>query len=115
MSGALHLPCVLVCLSEPRQRMESEIRTLAAPEVDCVARACSAFLGWLHHERGVPVEELSLARGIPSAERGAVALPFDYIQWLTDQRGVSASTEALVIRSIMSAAKFLYHAQSEVS
>lgn len=77
-------------------------------------QTCSGILGWLHNVRGIPVEELSLSTAIPSAERGGVAVAFDYIQWLTEERSLSVSTEGLVIRSIMSAAKFLYHSQSTV-
>ena len=69
----------------------------------------------MHNVRGIPLDEISLSLAIPSAERDGVALAFDYIQWLTDERSMSASTESIVIRSIMSAAKFLYHSQSEAS
>ena len=49
-------------------------------------------LGWLHQEHGVPVEELSLNKLFPSAERAGVAVAFDYMQWLS-ARGISPSTE----------------------
>lgn len=43
-----------------------------------------------------------------------VAVVFDYVQWLTGERGVNVRTEGIVLRSIMAAAKFLYHAESTV-
>ena len=49
-------------------------------------------LGWLHQEHGIPVEELSLSKLFPSAERAGVAVAFDYMQWLS-ARGISPSTE----------------------
>ncbi|KAK9843821.1 hypothetical protein WJX81_007539 [Elliptochloris bilobata] len=69
-------------------------------------------LGWLHQERGVPVEELSLSKLFPSAERAGVAVAFDYMQWL-NARGISPSTEGIAVRSLMQAAKFMYHEQSQ--
>jgi hypothetical protein len=42
------------------------------------------------------------------------AVAFDYMQWLQNERGVNVRTIGLVIRSIMSAAKFLYHDVSKV-
>lgn len=73
-----------------------------------------AFLGWMHHSKGVPLEQLSFHACIPSAERNGVAIAFEYIQWLVDERDINVRTEGLVVRSIMQAAKFLYHQQSTV-
>ena len=42
------------------------------------------------------------------------AVAFEYMQWLQNERGVNVRTLGLVIRSIMSAAKFLYHDVSRV-
>ena len=44
-----------------------------------------------------------------SARVQGTAVAFDYMQWLQSERGVNVRTLGLVIRSIMSAAKFLYH------
>lgn len=41
-------------------------------------------------------------------------MAFEYMQWLQDERGVNVRTIGLTIRSIMSAAKFLYHDVSQV-
>lgn len=40
----------------------------------------------------MPVEDLSLSKLFPSAERAGVAVAFDYMQWL-GARGISPSTE----------------------
>lgn len=40
---------------------------------------------------------------------------FDYVQWLTRERGVNVRTEGVVIRSIMAAAKCLWRNESKVS
>ena len=46
------------------------------------------FLGWLHSVRGVPLEQLSFSAAIPSSQRAAVAVAFDYVQvtWLAEIR-----------------------------
>lgn len=72
------------------------------------------MLGWLHRVRGVPLEELSLRSLVPSNERGAVATTFDYAQWLVTERSINVRTELLVLRSVLFAAKFLYHDESAV-
>ena len=71
-----------------------------------------AMLGWLHIHESVPLDELSLRMLVPSADRVGVALAFKYVQWLVDERGVSAATEMLSIRSIIQAAKFVHHNES---
>lgn len=38
-----------------------------------------------------------------------VAVAFEYMQWLQNERRVNVRTIGITIRSIMSAAKFLYH------
>lgn len=55
--------------------------------------ACRRALGWLHHERGVPLAELRLSHLLPSSGRVGVAPAFDYVQWLAHERGVSAFTQ----------------------
>ena len=72
------------------------------------------MLGWTHRVGGVPLDRLSLAALVPSAERAAVAPAFAYVQWLTKERAISVRTEGLVLRAVMAAAKFLYHSQSRV-
>ncbi|KAL4451998.1 hypothetical protein ABPG75_007660 [Micractinium tetrahymenae] len=71
-------------------------------------------LGWLHRERGVPLQELSFARLLPSSARDGVSLVFDYILWLTNTRDISVRTEGIVVRSACAAAKFLFHSESKV-
>ncbi|KAL4424494.1 hypothetical protein ABPG77_006803 [Micractinium sp. CCAP 211/92] len=71
-------------------------------------------LGWLHRERGVPLEQLSFSQLLPSPGRDGVALVFEYILWLTDSRDISVRTEGIVVRSACAAAKFLFHSQSQV-
>jgi len=59
---------------------------------------CSGFLGYLHRERGVPLEALSFSAGLPSSGREGVALLFDYLRWLHDTRDISVLTEGIVVR-----------------
>lgn len=70
------------------------------------------LLGYMHAERGVPLADLSLRAAIPSAKRQGVSIAFDYIQWLYRERDISVRTEGLVVRSVMAAAKWLYHDES---
>ena len=39
---------------------------------------------------------------------------FEYLNWLATERQVSSQTQALVIRSMVATAKFLYHSSSTV-
>jgi hypothetical protein len=73
------------------------------------------MLGWMHTVRGVPIDELSLKSLIPNTERKAVGLAFEYCQWMVNERGVNVRTELLALRSILFAAKFLYHEDSNVA
>ena len=73
------------------------------------------MLGWLHRVRGVPLEELSLMSLVPSNDRNGVAAAFDYVQWLVNERSINVRTELLVLRSVLFAAKFLYHDESAVT
>ena len=70
------------------------------------------MLGWLHRPQNVLLHELTLRMLAPSAERGGVSTAFSYMQWLVSERNVSPATEMLSIRSIIQAAKFLYHPDS---
>ena len=70
-------------------------------------------LGWLHRERGVPLEELALAKLIPGAERADVHVAFAHIVWLEEERGVSPATEATALRALIAVAKHVLHAQSQ--
>ncbi len=72
------------------------------------------ILGWLHNVRGVPLEELALARAFPSHERAGVAVAFEYLQWLATERGANARTQQITLHGLMHAAKFTYHEQSKV-
>ena len=65
---------------------------------------CMTFrgiLGWLHHVEHVPLQQLSFKSAIPSKKREGVALAFEYMQWLSQERNISTSTEGIVIRSLM--------------
>ena len=59
------------------------------------------MLGWLHSVKGVPLHELNFKAALPSKKREGVALAFEYMQWLTQERHISSPTEGLVIRSLM--------------
>jgi len=89
------------------------------PIADCTALKYQdhlrGMLGWMHSVRGVPIDQLSLKSLIPSSERKAVGEAFDYCQWIITVRGVNARTELLALRSILFAAKFLYHGESNVT
>ncbi|KAI7842588.1 hypothetical protein COHA_003692 [Chlorella ohadii] len=73
------------------------------------------MLGWLHRERGVALDQLSLTALLPSSGREGVSLVFDYLLWLSTERDVSVRTEGLVIRAAGAAAKFLYHSESKAN
>jgi hypothetical protein len=73
-----------------------------------------AALGWLHRERTVPLEKLSLRALLPSSKREGVALTFEYVQWLIRERSIAVSTQLIVLRSFMHCAKFLYHNESRI-
>lgn len=73
-----------------------------------------AMLGYLHRYHGVPLESLTFSHLVPSVERDGVIPAFEYIQWLLKERKIAARTELLVLRSILYAAKFIYHDQSHV-
>jgi hypothetical protein len=70
-------------------------------------------LGWLHRERGVPLEELALAKLIPGAARADVHVAFAHIVWLEEARGVSPATEATALRALIAVAKHVLHAHSQ--
>lgn len=72
------------------------------------------FLGYLHRERGVPMDALSLRAALPSHRREGVALLFDYVTWLQTIRSIGIRTEGLVLRAASAAAKYLYHEESRV-
>jgi integrase len=73
------------------------------------------MLGWLHTVCGIPIDQLSLKNLLPTSERKSVSLAFDYCQWMVNERGVNVRTELLALRSILFAAKFLYHEESKVT
>jgi hypothetical protein len=89
------------------------------PIADCTALKYQdhirGMLGWMHTVRGVPLDQLSLKSLVPSLERNAVGVTFEYCQWLVTERGVNVRTELLALRSILYAAKFLYHDDSNVT
>ena len=71
------------------------------------------MLGWMHGVKGVPLDALTLRCLVPSTDNSAVALTFEYCQWLVNERGVNVRTELLALRSILFLTKFLYHSQSK--
>lgn len=79
-----------------------------------VLRLCRGLLGWLHNTKGVPLDDLSLKTAMPSPKRDALILPYEYLQWLADVRGVSIKTELIGLRALSALAKYLYHHESKV-
>jgi len=69
-------------------------------------------MGWLHRVQGVPLEELSFSLFLPTNCRAGVEKPFDFIQFLAEDRGVSPAYELVHIRAILQMAKFLYRKDS---
>eukprot|EP00051_Salpingoeca_urceolata_P000297 m.33436 g.33436 ORF g.33436 m.33436 type:complete len:616 (-) comp10393_c0_seq1:53-1900(-) len=90
-------------------QQEPRVRPATAQRYLDTARG---VLGWLHHERGVALDDLSLASVFPSTERAAVEVSFDYVQWLSTRRRLHPSTEAQELRGLLQVAKFLYHSKS---
>ena len=72
-----------------------------------------AFLGYVHRVQGKPLDTLTFKDLVPSVERDGVIPAFNYIEWLVKERCISVRTELLVLRSVLFAAKFIYHDQSE--
>jgi hypothetical protein len=70
-------------------------------------------LGWLHHERGVPLEELRFKALMPTVDRSSIELPFEFIQFLQHERGCSPNTELTNLRACTQMAKFLFRKESE--
>lgn len=91
----------------------------AEPISDVTARKYAdhmrGALGYLHRVRGVPLQDLSFSQLLPSATREGVALVFEYVLWLAEERDISVRTESIVLRATSAAAKFLYHGQSNVN
>jgi len=74
-----------------------------------------AMLGWVHSVQGVALDRLSFEEHIvPSADRDGVKPAFEYIQWLVKERKIAVRTELLVLRSVLHAAKFIYHPHSKI-
>lgn len=70
--------------------------------------------GWLIKEKEYKVKDLkSLSVLFPSMKANAADLTFDYLQYLTVERGISANYELLITRSCIAAAKFMYGAKSK--
>lgn len=82
---------------------------IAACTAEKYADHARGILGWLHHVKDVPLQQLSFKSVIPSKKREGVILAFEYMQWLSEERNISTSTEGIVLRSLMQMAKFLYH------
>jgi hypothetical protein len=100
-----HLRCELV-LAEEHTPSNSACLLLVAGRffaTSCAtsswlaATACRGMLGWLHRQRGVPLEALSLSQLLPSSGREGVAVVFDYVLWLHSARNISMNTEGLVV------------------
>lgn len=45
----------------------------------------------------MPLDQLSLSALLPSSGREGVSLVFDYLLWLSTERGISVRTEGLVV------------------
>ena len=69
-------------------------------------------MGWLHHVQGVPLEELSFRRLLPDSSRAGVELPFEFLQYLAEDRGASPNYELVHLRTMLQMAKFLYRKES---
>lgn len=69
----------------------------ANPSLAWLSPACRGMLGYVHRERGVPLDALSFSQLLPSSEREGVSVVFDYILWLHAARNISVNTEGLVV------------------
>lgn len=74
-----------------------------------------SMLGWLHRHRGVPLEDLSLRSMFPTSEERSVALAFDFVEFLANERGANARTQFNALMSCVHAVRFLYHDESKPS
>lgn len=71
------------------------------------------MLGWLHRRRGVPLAELSLRCLLPSSEEQGVAVVFDFVEFLVQERGVNARTQFNTLSTCVHVVRFLYHSESK--
>jgi len=90
---------------------ESPIATVTANKYEEHLRG---ILGWLVKEKEYKVEDLSSLQILfPNSKANAADVTFDYLQYLTVERGISANYELLITRSCIAAAKFLYGSKSK--
>ena len=87
---------------------------IAPVTADKYADHLRGFLGYMVNVLGEDIDSVSLQSLVPSAERDGVIPAFNYSQWLVKERQIAVRTELLVLRSILYAAKFLYHDQSRI-
>jgi hypothetical protein len=91
-------------------QQEKRVASVTAKKYVQYARGA---LGWLHHEQGVPLEQLSFWVLFPDASRGSVALVFEHMQWLQTVRNASPATETTALRALIAVAKFCFHKESQ--
>jgi hypothetical protein len=80
-------------------------------------RHAKLFLGWfMRHEGATAVSTattVSLQSVLPSSEKMGAAPFIDYVMWLRNERFISASYEANVLRGLTKLVKFRFSQQSE--
>lgn len=92
----------------------AQMDPIAAVTADKYTDHLRGMLGWLHRVKAISLDSLSLSMCVPSDQRDGVVHAFEYIQWLHKERSISVRTELLCLRSILYAAKFLYHDTSNI-
>ena len=71
--------------------------TICPPPTDTTMPPRSAMLGWVHRERGVALDDLTLSALLPSSGREGVAVVYEFVLWLHQERSISPQTEGLVV------------------
>lgn len=97
-----------------RRRLGPQEAPIAIVTANKYEEHIRGICGWLVKEKEYKVKDLkSLSVLFPSMKANAADVTFDYLQYLTVERGISANYELLITRSCIAAAKFMYGAKSK--
>jgi len=97
-----------------RRRLGPQEAPIAIVTANKYEEHIRGICGWLVKEKEYKVKDLkSLSVLFPSMKANAADVTFDYLQYLTVERGISANYELLITRSCIATAKFMYGAKSK--
>ena len=79
---------------------------------DVYYRHATLFCGWWLSNNAIKREEVTLRHIFPTKEKAGAASLYDFVKWLKQERGISDSYEANMLRGISKLAKFRFSAES---